>query len=348
MVMWTAALFVFLELVSNNIVEPWLYGSRTGLSALAILVAAIFWTWLWGPLGLLLSTPLTVCLVVLGRHVPQFEFLDVLFGNEAVLEPHKQLYQRLLAGDPDEATDRAEEFLEDNDLLSFYEKVAIPALVLGEFDRARGVMDRERLERIATSAITLVDNLEDYAQDEVVPDAGAEDSILPELGVEQSSPDLVLPDGAGKTVLCAGGRGELDDAAVVMLAQVLAAQGATASAIEHRAVGPRNIKSLQLGGVDAVVIGFLNSGSVAQARYMVRRLKRGNPSLLVGVVFWSQSADTLSDVKLGAMINCDFVAHTMIDAIKGALSEGTLAPAEVKPRKRVIGRPKPRLLNEGA
>lgn len=103
LLLWTAALFIVMELITGNVIEPWLYGSRTGLSPLAIIVAAIFWTWLWGPLGLVLSTPLTVCLVVLGRHVPQFEFLDVLFGNEPVLEPHARLYQRLLAGDPDEA-----------------------------------------------------------------------------------------------------------------------------------------------------------------------------------------------------------------------------------------------------
>ncbi len=140
LVAWTAALFVVMELVTGNVVEPWLYGSRTGLSPLAIIVAAIFWTWLWGPLGLVLSTPLTVCLVVLGRHVPQFEFLDVLFGNEPVLEPHARLYQRLLAGDPDEATDHAEEMLEEKYLVDFYDKVAIPALLLGERDRVRGVM----------------------------------------------------------------------------------------------------------------------------------------------------------------------------------------------------------------
>ena len=105
MLLWTAALFVVVELLTNNVIEPWLYGSRTGLSPLAIIVAAVLWTWLWGPVGLLLSTPLTVCLVVLGKHVPRFEFLDVMFGNKPVLEPHQQLYQRLLAGDPDEATD---------------------------------------------------------------------------------------------------------------------------------------------------------------------------------------------------------------------------------------------------
>ncbi len=164
MVLWTAALFVVLELVSNNVVEPWVYGSRTGLSPLAIIVAAIFWTWLWGPMGLLLSTPLTVCLVVLGRHVPQFEFLDVLLGNEPVLDPHQQLYQRLLAGDPTEATDRAEAYLEENTILSFYETVAVPALALAEEDRSRGVLTDERRSRVAESAQTLVDNLDDFAQ----------------------------------------------------------------------------------------------------------------------------------------------------------------------------------------
>ncbi len=123
LVLWTPGLFVVMELVTGNVI-----------------VAAIFWTWLWGPLGLILSTPLTVCLVVLGRHVPQFEFPDVLFGNEPALEPHARLYQRLLAGDPDEATDHAEEMLEEDYLVDFCDKVAIPALLLGEQDRVRGVM----------------------------------------------------------------------------------------------------------------------------------------------------------------------------------------------------------------
>jgi hypothetical protein len=149
MVLWTAGLFLVMELISNNIMEPWLYGSRTGLSSLAIIVAAIFWTWLWGPLGLVISTPLTVCLVVLGRHVPQFAFLDVMLGNEPVLEPHARLYQRLLAGDPDEATDYAEEFLEERYLVDYYDHIGIPALLIGETDRQRGVMTDEQRRQIA-------------------------------------------------------------------------------------------------------------------------------------------------------------------------------------------------------
>ena len=162
MLLWTAALFILLELISGNIVEPWLYGASTGLSAIAILAAAIFWTWLWGPVGLLLSTPLTVCLVVLGRHAPQFGFLNVLLGSEPVLEPAESLYQRLLAGDPDEATERAEEYLRTHSILAYYEEVAIPALSMFEHDRARGVLTDERRALVAAAALTLVDNLSEH------------------------------------------------------------------------------------------------------------------------------------------------------------------------------------------
>ena len=117
----TIALFVTLELFSNNVLEPWLYGSSTGLSPVAVLVAAVFWTTLWGPVGLLLSTPLTVCLVVLGRHVPQLGFFDVLLGDEPALPPELKFYQRLLARDPEEATELAEEYLEDEPLEKLYD-----------------------------------------------------------------------------------------------------------------------------------------------------------------------------------------------------------------------------------
>jgi hypothetical protein len=335
LVLWTVALFVVVELISNNIIEPWLYGSRTGLSPLAIIVAAIFWTWLWGPLGLLLSTPLTVCLVVLGRHVPQFEFLDVLFGSEPVLEPHEALYQRLLAGDPDEATDRAEEFLEDNDLVDFYERVAIPALALGEMDRARGVMDESRRQRVAEGAMTLIDNLEEYAEgadddaEEAADDAGEENGDAAEL-----------PDGTGKTVLCVGGRGELDDASAAMLAQVLTAHGATARLVETRAIAASNIGRLDLKDVHSVVIGYLDADSVTHARYMVRRIKRARKRLRVGVAFWLPAEDDLGDSKLTASINCDFVAHKMTQAVAGALSDEAAVPVKPAPRRiRKRGKP---------
>lgn len=329
MVLWTAALFVVLELVSNNVVEPWLYGSRTGLSPLAIIVAAIFWTWLWGPMGLLLSTPLTVCLVVLGRHVPQFEFLDVLLGNEPVLEPHQQLYQRLLAGDPEEATDRAEAYLDENTLLSFYETIAMPALALAEEDRSRGVLTDERRTRVSESAQALIENLDDYA-----PAASAEIDA-PENGSDEkpASPQVVvLPDGQGRTIACAGGRGELDDAAAAMLAQVLSAQGATVTIIGHAALAPGRLRSLEIDAFETLVIVFLNPSSSQRARYMTRRLKRARPNVQVGIVLWSASGQVEPSAP-AAVAGSDFVARTLAEAATNAL-DAPKPTATLQPRKK--------------
>ncbi|WP_296745994.1 AI-2E family transporter [Mesorhizobium sp.] len=356
LLVWTAALFIVTELVTGNVIEPWLYGSHTGLSPLAIIVAAIFWTWLWGPIGLVLSTPLTVCLVVLGRHVPQFEFLDVLFGNEPVLEPHARLYQRLLAGDPDEATDHAEEMLEEKYLFQFYDQVAIPALLLGEQDRTRGVMDDEQRRQVAQSAQTLVANLDDSAQQEAEEEADEENASAGEgkaanakaanaktssaktstgkpsngktsngkagEAKAEDAEEVELPDGSGISVLCAGGRGELDDAAAAMLAQVLEVQGADASKATFADLEASGIRRLDLDGKDAVVIGFLNRDSTKHARFTVRRLKRIKPGLRVGVVFWSEigNADTQAAAELAGDLNADFVAFGMVEAVNGTLS----------------------------
>ncbi|MER9298758.1 AI-2E family transporter [Mesorhizobium sp. M0621] len=353
LVLWTAALFVAMEMITGNVVEPWLYGSRTGLSPLAIIVAAIFWTWLWGPLGLVLSTPLTVCLVVLGRHVPQFEFLDVLFGNEPVLEPHARLYQRLLAGDPEEATDHAEEILEEKYLVEFYDKVAIPALLLGEQDRIRGVMGEQQMRQVAASAQTLVANLDDSAKEEadedddpaVAGDASADAGKSREAAKEaegEGENEPELPDGAEMSVLCAGGRGELDDAAAAMLAQVLEVQGATVSKTSFADnMEPASIRLLELDAVDTVVVGFLNRDSVKHARFLVRRLKRAKPALRVGIVFWSEPGSDEKDTaaRMANDINADFVAHSMVDAVRGALSSEPPVALKLAAKRRLRRRP---------
>lgn len=363
LLLWTAALFVVVELVTGNVIEPWLYGSHTGLSPLAIIVAAIFWTWLWGPIGLVLSTPLTVCLVVLGRHVPQFEFLDVLFGNEPVLEPHARLYQRLLAGDPDEATDHAEEMLEDKYLFEFYGQVAIPALLLGEQDRERGVMDDAQRRQLADSAMTLVANLDDSAQQEAEEEESEQAAAADEKAAESKAGEKIkaseknpaeakpaeveeeevdLPDGSGIAVLCAGGRGELDDAAAAMLAQVLEVQGASVSKASFTELEPLAIRRLDLEAIDAVVIGFLNRQSTRHARFMVRRLKRNKAKLRVGIVFWSEvgNGDVEAAAELAATLNADFVAFGMIDAVTGALSRKAAVTLKAGHRRRQPARRK--------
>ena len=148
---WTAGMFVVIELLSNNLMEPYLYGASTGMSTIAVLVSAVFWTWLWGAVGLLLATPLTVVLVVIGKYVPQMRFLDIMLGDEPVLEPPERVYQRLLAGDQEEATDLAREYLKEMDLERVYDEVLNPALALAEQDRHRGRLDegRELFVRVA-------------------------------------------------------------------------------------------------------------------------------------------------------------------------------------------------------
>ena len=153
MVLWTLGLIVVLELVSNNIVEPWLYGASTGLSAMSLIVSATFWTALWGPIGLVMSTPLTVCLLVVGRHLPHLKFFDVLLGSQAALDPPTRLYQRLLAGDAEEAIEFAAERVEAEGVDAFYHQVAIPALRLASGDHDR-VSTAEHRHRVVTGMLT--------------------------------------------------------------------------------------------------------------------------------------------------------------------------------------------------
>ncbi|WP_411971156.1 AI-2E family transporter [Mesorhizobium sp. BR1-1-9] len=349
LLVWTGALFILAELVISNVVEPWLYGSHTGLSPLAIIVAAVFWAWLWGPVGLVLSTPLTVCLVVLGRHVPQFEFLQILFGDEPVLDPKERLYQRLLADDIDEATDNAEEMLEEKYLIEFHSTVAIPALLLGEQDRARGALTATQLANLAENARTLVANLNEIAAEEeeeeedehaekegASADPGEEDEDQAEF-----APDL--PDGAGKSVLCIGGRGDLDDVAAAMLAQVISIEGADCVAASHRDLLPARIRKLPLEARDAVVVGFLNRDSFKHAVFVVRRLRRLAPRARIGIALWHDTHDKPREdaAGLAEQLEADFVAFNVVDCVTGALSNEE--PRQVKKRKqRNLRRPRVR------
>ncbi|WP_426240489.1 AI-2E family transporter [Pararhizobium sp. DWP1-1-3] len=335
LVAWVAALFITIEVISNNVIEPWLYGSHTGLSPLAIIISAIFWSWLWGPLGLMLSTPLTVCLVVLGRYVPQFSFLDVLLGNEPVLQPQEKLYQRLLAGDPSEATDNAEDFLEEGYLIDYYENVGLPALLLGEMDRQRGVMTETQIALVAASMQTLIGNLADMA-DEEEKDEELEQA---QTDAAEAADELDLPDGRGRSILCLGGRGAMDNAVASMLAQILAVQGAHVA--DNRVLNdPQGSDPLEASNADTVLIAFLNGNSKSQARQIIRRLKRRKPSLRVGIVVPMADSERSAQIAPDE-INADFVSLSLTEATRSALSNAE--PVALKSAVRPLLRPRPRL-----
>jgi predicted PurR-regulated permease PerM len=307
----TVALFVILELFTNNVLEPWLYGSSTGLSPVAILVAAVFWTMLWGPLGLLMSTPLTVCLVVLGRHVPQLGFFDILLGDEPALEPEVKFYQRLLARDPEEATELAEEFLEEGSLDKLYEAVMLPALGHAEQDRLRGGLDRDTVQEIAEDMIGVIDELaEDLpAPDETAAEPPAEGSIF-----------------------CIGARNGLDEAAAAMLAHLLTRQGAGARMVPRAAISGRNLAKLERQGVALVCLSYVNPGATQHAQRIIRRLRQHfGKEVRIMVGMWTADPSGNTPQELREAIGADVVT-SLRQAVR-QIQDGPERP-EAAPRSR--------------
>src|SRR3954469_17890685 len=162
MAVMTAALFMVSEPAAGQIVEPLVYGQRTGLSPVAVVLSTLFWTLLWGPIGLLLATPLTVCLVVLGKHIEGLKFIDILLGDEPPLLPEERFYQRLLAGDATDAADQAEEELKTQSLSAYYDAIPMKALVLAQVDAAEGKLSNEKQQDIRETMDEIIEDLEDY------------------------------------------------------------------------------------------------------------------------------------------------------------------------------------------
>ncbi|WP_237355920.1 AI-2E family transporter [Xanthobacter sp. YC-JY1] len=254
MVLSAFALFIVVEPLVGHVIEPLLYGRSTGLSPVAVIAAATFWTWLWGPIGLLLSTPLTLCLVVLGRHVESLEFLDVALGDRPPLSDSELLYQRLLAGDPIEAAASAEDVLRQTDLDAYCDGVVLPALKLAQRDAARGALDAERQVRIRDTLADLLEHLP-APEDKVAADGAEADDAGPR------------PEGPSVLVLPA--RSALDEAAAQLLVYRLTADGVAAEA-----AAPGGARRLATGQAGMVVLAYLSPATPAHRRYTIRTLSR--------------------------------------------------------------------------
>lgn len=204
MAIWSLVLFVTVELAAGQVVEPLLYGRSTGLSPFSVVVAAIFWSWIWGPIGLIVSTPLTLCLLVLGRHVRRLEFLDVLLGDQPALTPVENFYQRALAGDPDEAIKQAETLLREHSLSAYYDAVAIKGLQLAASDVLRGSVTAKQLARIESAINDLVDGLDGYDDRQPPVHAGVSAIFAPTRGIDADGEvvraDVAVGDGVGNAI----------------------------------------------------------------------------------------------------------------------------------------------------
>ncbi len=272
---WVLGLFLVSEPLMGQVAEPLVYGHSTGLSPVSVIVATAFWTFLWGPIGLLLATPLTVCLVVLGRHVNRLEFLEVMLGDRPPLLPEESLYQRALEGDTDGLVRQARRHLKEAPLAAYYDEAALRALALAQADWSREVLEPERLDSVHRHFETMLDDLAEVAE---TPDSA--EAVPP--GWEE--------DGA---VICVAGRGQFDDLAAQMAAQLLRGAGFGARPLPNAALGEAGLERLDPARVRLCCLSMLEEGSsAAGVRYFLRRLRRRLPEAAVVVGLWHARPDS--------------------------------------------------------
>jgi predicted PurR-regulated permease PerM len=328
MLLWTLALFLVVEPIIGHFIEPMVYGHSTGLSPVAVVASATFWTALWGPIGLVLATPLTVCLVVLGRHVERLEFLDVMFGDRPALSPPEIFYQRMLAGDPTEAAEKAEEFLKERSLSSYYDEVALKGLQLAQVDAERGALNHERLTKIRDAVSEFANDLSD--QDDRPPpkvnsttDAEATSAVesvaedAPYENLPILSKEDLPPEWQGEhPVLCVAGRSLIDEAAAIMLGQLSTAHGLVARVEGAAALSTTNVFQLETAGVAIVCLVYMDSSGSAHMRYSVRRLRRKLPKATIILGCWMKDINPAALEQLRDGARADLAAASLGEAIK--------------------------------
>jgi predicted PurR-regulated permease PerM len=308
MAVMTAVLFMVSEPAAGQIVEPLVYGPRTGLSPVAVVLSTLFWTLLWGPIGLLLATPLTVCLVVLGKHIDGLRFINVLLGDEPPLLPEERFYQRLLAGDATDAVDQAEEELKTQSLSAYYDAIPMKALILAQADAADGKLTNEKQQAIRDTADEIIEVLSDYR--DINPMIN-EDTSKGEIISEVISTESELTG----SVLCVPSRSSLDEAAAAMLAQILEKRGI--KAIVQPIETSRTVKNSSHNVPDAQLVCLSYFGSIANpahVRYQIRRFKRVLPQARFLACFWmlGEEATKAEDWKMA--VGADFVATSLDQA----------------------------------
>jgi hypothetical protein len=284
-------------------VEPWLYGIHTGISSLALLLTTVFWTVLWGPAGLILSTPLTVCVVVLGRYVPEFAFLHVLLGDEDVLKAEARFYQRLLAMDDREARAVANLYLQEHTLQELYDGVIIPALTMAEQDRHKGGLDRAREEFLFMSIKELVVELSERTL--------KSDAMLAETASEGKMPEVM-----GGRLLCVPASDEADEITAAMLAQLMEQAGYPAVSFSLDVSAQQTVGLMNPAENDILCISALPPFAFARARSLSRELQMRYPRAKVIIGVWGFTGDTERALQRFQPSRPDKLVTSLADAAK--------------------------------
>ena len=314
----TIGLFVVLELLSNNVMEPWLYGSSTGVSSMALIVGAVFWTWLWGPVGLVLATPLTVCLVVMGRHVPRLSFLSILLSDEEALTPAEDCYHRLLTVGEQDEMELVESFLKANSLTALYDSMLVPVLTAAETDHRRNLLDHEQRALVLQSVRDIVEDL--GTRPPVPSKIDADKAVAAVVDAPAPAP--------ASRVYCLPSRAERDELAGAMLAQLLGQQGFEAQNASAKMVGGELIALLEEAQVDAVCLSVVAPSTVIHARYLCLKIRAAFPQMKIVIGLWG----TTENVNEAARRLRDSGANEVITSLADAVVQlAKLSPVRDEP-----------------
>lgn len=334
MLVFTALLFAVLELLAGQVVEPLIYSHSSGLSPVAVILSASFWTWLWGPIGLVMATPLTVCLVVVGRHVERLKFLEIMLGDRPPLKPPELIYQRMLAGDPLEAAEQARAFLKERSLREYCDTILLEGLRLAEADRRLGHFDEERLNRIASTVDELLADLEVHHDGGVTDVPTFDMSANPgaAIAIEQAQAQRRLieeKDRSPRSVLCIPGSGKLDEAAALIMAFLLRHNGIGAIAEEADALSMSKFFSLDMTDTSLTCVCYVGQPSTARIQDFVRRLHKKTADLRVLLALFGAEAATPTAGAVGVEVfhgsfgaTLDAVNQTMIRQRREATVDG--------------------------
>jgi AI-2E family transporter/B12 binding domain len=311
-------LILVVELVTNSILEPLLYGQTAGVSEVALMVAIAFWTWLWGPVGLLLATPMTVCLAVLGKYVPQLEFISILMGDEPALETHTHYYQRLLAKDHDEAAEIVEEYAKTHALEEVYDDILVPALSAVKQDRERDSLEAEDMHFIVQATRAIIEDMGMHQLETLTPAAPPSTSSADEAGAV--TPPKIR-------ILGCPAHDEIDELALLMFRQLLDPTRYELKIASAEMLTAEVVSLVEQQGMGLICIAALPPVATAPIRYLCKRLRARFPELKIVIGRWGFAEDSEANRALLLSVGVDEVGMTLSESRNQVMQLSELSPS---------------------
>jgi len=295
--------FVLIELVINILLEPRFYGESAGVSEIAILVMAAFWTWLWGPVGLMMATPLTVCVVVFAKYVPEMTFITVLLSDAPAMEPYVNYYQRMLASDQDEGEEIVDEYLKNHSAPELYDQVFIPALSRAKNDRRHNHLTEKDEHAVYDGTRAILEDLEDPQKNSTAEDTLAEAPSFDSLAPEKTQHVLGFP-----------ADGKADEVALLTLEKLLDSMRYKTEILSADMLASEMVSLVQQKQPRLICIGTVAPGGLAHARYLCKRIRARCPEVKILVGRWGFSGNLENARATLTSAGADRIASTLLEA----------------------------------